>query len=429
MNGNLNIVGRKWNNHPQGLANFFPRNTRFGWNVSCSTAATRCLFYREPDLFVSHISNGKVDVINLLTGEIRFMDHHRFSVRYIDSVYNRFIGKMEIGLASWDGTVSLSDYYSLKFRVKLHDSGMGRCPHFSVNPGDASVIAFSYDTDKNIGFRQNVIRVFSIKDGSLFQKIPVPHPHLYSLRCGTTLLNDDSICCVSDNGYLQIFDPSFNLKSEYSFEDSLHNIIRFSDSLILGGSSGNIYLFNFLTRSKIGVQKAHVDHVMCFCHRDDHSFFSSGFDGVVKTWRCESDQMVQLSESNLSDFNHQHFNEIWSMTRIDNKLLVGGLQNEIFVFEILPGSNDLKFIGFLIISDNNQFAFLTADNHRYYSSDPASLIRIKKEETPGSASLDDINSEYTLISNNDLQVLRDVFFPEKYKLIQPGKENRYMLGA
>jgi WD40 repeat protein len=398
------------------ISGSYNRNLKFDLN-KIQNPGIRFLYYYEPELIVSHVKTGTVNIINLLTGEIRSFQNHAVTCRHIEVFINPQSQKKEIAIASWDGSVSISNYESLKLRAKLTDKGMGRTPHFSIDPGRNTLVAFCYDSDINMDQPYNVLRVFSLESGALLRKITVPHPHLGIRRCGTTVVGNNAVYCVSNNGYFQVFDSDFRVKSEIFINDILHSLIRLNDDLFLVGSSfGNIFLYSMHSQKLLTVVRAHFDDVMNFYADQNDLFYSLSFDGTVKKWGVKSNQIIQMAEINISEINNKGINELWTITKVGNKLLVGGEERPIYILEN-DESDKLKYRGTLAVTMDRQFALLTPEG-KYYASDP-SLINVVKKENE--TRLSEVESKYLAVKHNDVRVLSGVFFPEKEN------ENKYGL--
>jgi WD40 repeat protein len=160
---------------------------------------TRNLYYHGPDntLLITHSRSSRVHLINLNTGVMRFHDFHSKTARKI------LVHQNEIITASWDATISVVDYATLRQRLKLTHNGMGRSPYVAVSGSGEHFVTFSYDSDIRPEYLTNSVKIWSAKTGELEKEINNTGEHQTTIRSGACLVHGKYLYVISDSGDLK----------------------------------------------------------------------------------------------------------------------------------------------------------------------------------------------------------------------------------
>jgi WD40 repeat protein len=358
---------------------------------------TRFVYYckSEHSLLVSHTLSNRVHLIDLSSGKLKFFDHHGTSVRCILTCKNKII------TGSWDGTLCITDFDTLKVHRILTEKSMGRCPHIEISPDARFVYSYSYDSDKNPGCTSNTIRVWSIESGDLENVIHLPGDHLGIRKCGSCIRVNNQIYSVSNSGYFQVFDCySGKLLSECFLYDELESLcsIPSHDSIIIGGTSGRIYKYSTsehkITQSVQG-HRHDVTQLMASGERPE-VFFSVSFDGTVKAWSVPDLKLV----ASINVFR----NSLWSLSLVNDFIVTGGNEGEIWIYD-MKDLNDIILKGKIIVF-HQSFAYIPVDSNSFYADNPSTMQVIRKDNNEP---LSDHYGEYLLNSYNNFKVFHDLF--------------------
>jgi WD40 repeat protein len=375
---------------------------------------TRYVHYykSEHSLLVSHTISNRVHVIDLLTGKLRWFDHHGTSVRSI------LVCNHDIITASWDGSLCVTDFDTLELRLILTEKSMGRCPHVEISPDFKFAYSYSYDSDKNPE-SSNGIRAWSLENGMLETFIQLPGGHLGKRRCGSCVILNNKIYSVSNSGYFQVFDCySGKMLSEHFLYDELESLcpIPSHDIIILGGTSGSIYKYNITDEKITQSIKGHmhdVTQLMTYGERPD-VLLSVSFDGTLKIWEIPDIKLI----ASVNVFR----NSLWTLSKVNNLILTGGDAGEIWIYDI----KDLKNIllkGRMVVFDQS-IAYIPVDSGSFYSDNLSTIRVLKKENYDAPESQ---FAEYLLNSCNTLKVFQDLFNTAEINPDSFMDNNKFML--
>ncbi len=361
---------------------------------------TRSICYdkSEHSLLISHVYSNRVHVLNLLTGKLRWFDHHGTTVRSI-KVFNN-----EIITASWDGKVCVTNFDSLKPRLILTEKEMGRCPYFTISPEKDFVYTYSYDSDKNPDQFSNTVRKWSLVDGKLKKLIQLPGRHLSFLRSGSCEVCGNRLYVVSDTGHFHVFDSdSANLKTERFFNEELRALCLLTayNMVALAGCNGNIYLCDLSGEKYLKKIKGHQYEISdLFIHPDKPEILMSiSFDGTLKIWK--------LPELELLESIYVNGINLWTVDVVNDLLIVGGEDRDIWIYDIKDLS-EIKTKGRLIISDEN-YAFMPTETNDFYASD-LSMMQVKNKEK--NMLFDGQTAEYLLNAACNFNLFKNLFISE-----------------
>jgi len=372
---------------------------RFDFKSGIKNNGVRCLCYcrQMHSVLVSHIQNSRVHIIDLLTGQIRWFDHHSSTVRKI-LVNDR---RKEIVTASWDGSICITDFNSLNLRLRLTEKSMGRSPHVELAAGQDLVYSYSYDSDKDPELTSNVIRIWSLADGSLKQRIRLRGEHIGMHRSGSCLAEGNSLFAVSNSGYFHILDNlSGALEEEYCCSnDELHALcsVPKHNIVLFGGTSGNIYQYKKSSGRilKFSCHNSNIMHIEISGNNSER-MISIGSEGSIKIWKFP--RLKLISATNV------YQNYLWTLSLINNLILTSGDEGDIWIYDISdPGKPVLK--GRMVVFDQS-YAFLQNDSKSFYSSDLGNMQVIKRDDNSMETSR---FAEYLLSSMNSPGIFHDLF--------------------
>jgi len=366
-----------------------------------NSIGTRSIFYykSEHSLLVSHVLSNRVHILNLVTGKLRWFDHHGATVRKV------LVCNHEIITASWDGTVCVASFDSLNLRLTLTEKRMGRCPSVVISPNSEYAYSYSYDSDKSPLQTANTVRKWSLADGKLKETIQLPGYHLSRQRCGSCEVYDNRLYIVSDSGQLQIYNCTTGiLLKEDFYYDRLQSLrlIPALNMLAVGGSEGNIYLCDLSGERILQKRKVHrhdITHLHVLPDKPE-IMISISFDGNLKILK-----LPDLEILNSTDVNRDR---LWTVTVVNNLLVTGGENGDIWIYDIknLP---DVVLKGRLIIS-NESYAYLSSESNSFYASD-LSMIQVcpNDDTTATDAQL----ADYILNTTCNFSILKDLFCSER----------------
>jgi len=373
---------------------------RFEVKPDFNSAGIRALFYYKAghSLLITHVFSNRVHVLNLATGELRWFDHHGITVRSV------LVCNHEIVTSGWDEKVCVTNFDTLDCRMILTDDMMGRCPYVAISPDLKFAYSYSYDSDKNPERTSNTIRKWSLTDGHLVFYMITPGYYLTKRRCGSCEVYDTLLYVVSDTGFLHIYNSETGiLLGEDFYNDHLQSlcILPAFNMVAFGGEEGTIYLCNSSGKrilQKNNVHSHNVSHLIVHPDKPD-TMISIGFDGKVNIWRLPD--MILLGSTEL---NQSH---LWSVTVINDLLITGGENGDIWIHEIKNLPN-ITLKGKLVVSERS-YAYMPASPNSFYTSD-LSMMQVRKN---GDCSIiENQFSEYLLNTGNSFRIFKELFSAE-----------------
>lgn len=371
---------------------------------SFRNVGTRSICYdkSEHSLLISHFYSNRVHVLNLATGKLRWFDHHGTTVRSI-KVFNH-----EIITASWDGTVCVTNFDSLKPRLILTEKEMGRCPYFTISPENDFVYTYSYDSDKNPDQISNTVRKWSLVDGKLKKNIQLPGRHLSIRRSGSCEVYGNRLYVVSDTGHFHVFDSdSANLKAGRFFNDEFRalRVLNEFNMVALAGGKGNIYLCDLSGEKYLKKIKGHRYEISDLVIHPDKPeiLISISFDGIMKIWKLPALELLGSIDVNGID--------LWTVAVVNDLLIVGGEERDIWIYDI-KNLSEIATKGRLVISDET-YAFIPAETNAFYASD-LSLMQVRNKENK--ILFEGQSAEYLLNTACDFNLFKDLFASENNDL-------------
>lgn len=399
-------------------------------------AGIRYLHYDdiENELLISSTCNGRVYILNLETGILRFYKHHTYTVRKVIRYNEDYI------TASWDNTVRVTNRKTLQARLKLTTNDMGRCPTFTVSADGRWVYSFSYDSDINHG-NTNTVRKWSLKTGKLIMTYRETGNHFAFTRSGGLfILNNKVLVVASDSGYLNFLDVrTGNLINSYFQPGTVfRTILNVQNDIFLVDVGGYIHKFSIGEKRYVSKVMAHHGDITCIkllVKNGKKYLFTTAFDGKI----------VILELPGLYKINELYApGSKWSMAFIHDKLMLAGdVYGRILVFDI-ENIHDIKMRGLIriyqegmyVANPENDFSFGTIRN---FYTDNISTLEVyrgktgdgKKQEPTNSFRIADIRSgdekdpvsdsrisgkeaEYLISACNNFNEFRELFKLEDY---------------
>jgi WD40 repeat protein len=357
----------------------------------------RSLFYYEPErtLLISHAGSNRVHILNLETGKLRWFDHHGTSVRSVRAKNDLIV------TGSWDGSIGLTSFESLRLLNRMTEKSMGRCPDAIFSPENDFAYSFTYDTDKDPLYTSNNVRQWNNSNGTLEKVLYLPGEHLNRRRCGSCEVFGNNLYVVSDTGRITIYDSrSWNLVAEESCPELLTTlcIIPSLNNLAVGSTEGSIFLCDLNTLKIKNKYYAHRDSLnQFFIHpANPEIMISAGFDGIVNIWR--------LPEFELAGSVNTNGERLWSVAVVNNMLVTGGECGDILIYDINK-LNKPKLKGTLVISDKS-YSYISEEKKSFYASDLSS-ISVKRDND--GILITNKFSEYLLTTTSDFNTLRKLF--------------------
>lgn len=378
---------------------------------------TRFLFYdqKESTLLISHVSNGRVHLINLKNGKMRWFDHHLNTVRSVQTTGRN----SEIVTASWDGTCMVTSFDTLEKRLILTENDMGRSPYIAVSQQNDFVYSYSYDSDKNPERKSNTVRKWNLADGRLVQKIILSDAHLAQRRCGSVEAYLGKLYVVSDTGYLEIYDLNTGkLVVKQFFNDLLPTlcIIPSLNMIALSGDNGDIYICSVAGKlvTKIKAHNYYISEIMVHPNKPD-TLLSVSHDGTLKIWKLSKLKNLlwpKLELELIVTIRVKNYESLWTVTVCNDLILCGGDRGEIEIYNIK--NTTAEFAGKLFVFNNNQFAMIPADKKKFFASD-LSLIQVRQkiDGRPVYGQL----ADYLLKTTCDFKIFRDLFSENQEDLL------------
>ena len=377
----------------------------------------RFVYYDKSNhtLLVSYANTNRVHLLNLLTGELTYFDHHTSTVRNLQVLNNS-----EIISASWDRTVCVSSMNDNSFlRLRLTEKGTtGRVPHVAVSTDNKFAFTYSYDSDVCYSRTSNTIRMWNLSDGQLIRTFQLPGTHIATRRCGSCEVFDNRLYSVSDTGHLHIYDVnSGELLFEKFFNELMEAIciIPSINMIAIAGDNGNIFLCD-LSGSVIAKQirghNSSISQLFTFPGKPD-ILCSVSFDGSTKLWQLPIlNKLFSFPKLKLIGTAQVYGVSLWSSTIINDHLLCAGEECDIQIYD-LKNMAEPKFKGKLVFSKDS-YAFLS-DSNTFYASSDLSLMQVlsKKDRSPLN---DEKYAEYLLRANCNFKVFKDLFSSEEKKM-------------
>lgn len=369
----------------------------FGQKEDLINPGTRSVFYyqAEHSLLVSHVSSNRVHVINFLTGKIRWFDHHGTTVR------NLHVRNHEIISAGWDGRVCVTNFDTLKARLILTEPNMGRCPEAIISPDGRFAYSYTYDSDKNPACTTNIVRKWSLADGELMNVFNLSGTHIGGRRCGACSILNNRLYIVSSTGYLEVFNCSTDQKENgFFFNDEFQSICAspFSNNVLFAGNKGDIYTYDTNAQEFTQFVKAHNHDVTeLLVHPENPEIlFSISFDGTLKIWELPGLKLIGSVDVQR--------NYLWTLTIVNDLLLTGGDEGQIWVYDIKDLSN-VVLKGKIVVLDQS-YLYLPVGSSTFYTSDPDNM-QVSKAGT--GEPLTGQYADYLLNSCNNFRLFQHLF--------------------
>jgi len=358
---------------------------------------TRYVYYHEADntLLVSHSWGSRVHLINLNTGNLRYHDFHSKTVRKI-LVYNN-----EIITASWDGTIRVVDYHTLKERLMLGDPEMGRSPCVSVSPSGEHLVSFSYDSDIKPEYTSNRVRLWQLNNGHLKRIFHNTGEHMSYRRSGYCLIHENNLYVISNSGYLNVYQLGTGmLVSSIFLSLNLRAMcLHPSRNLIfIGNEAGEIHVCRLIPTLSLYTIKAHrydISEFRVHPERED-ILITIAFDGKVKFWKLPSFSC----ECEISC----DYSMLWTQTMKKDIFFTGSDEGEIWIFDVHDLPN-VRLKGKMKVY-NDFFVVYANDSRFFYTNDISKLELLNKDNNEP---VNGKQAEYLLNSFNKEWVLHDVF--------------------
>jgi WD40 repeat protein len=343
---------------------------------------------------------------------MRFHDFHSKTARKI------LVHQNEIITASWDATISVVDYFTLRQRLKLTHKGMGRSPYVAVSGSGEHFVTFSYDSDIKPEFLTNSIKIWSAKTGELEKEINNTGEHQTTIRSGACIVYGKLLYAISDSGYLSVFNfRSSRLVKRIFLKENLRSIcIHASRKLLfVAGMSGNVYVCSLSPIELVDTIKCHstdISTVRIHPGKED-MIITTSYDGTVKFWKlpyfnCEA--VISCATSQL-----------WTQAIRKDILFAGSDEGEIWIYDIGDLKN-CKFKGKLTVY-NDSFVVSPVDSNLFFTNDISNLEILDKET---GKPITGKQAEYLLNASNSESVLQDVFKSEE-ELMEINNPSRKMM--
>lgn len=362
---------------------------------------TRNLCYHKATntLVFSNIHNGRVHLIDLTTGKLRWYDHHLQTVRDI-KIWNR-----NILTASWDGTIRAVDFDSLRERFLFTDPYMGRTPYLTLSHDERYLLGYSYDSDKNPLFHGNKIRRWNLADGRFINNYGPLGTHRSRTRSGACVIHEGLMHTISDSGNLNTFDfKTGQLINQAVVEHDLRSmcLVPALNLILAGDVDGFVHFFDIRTGRFFQTRQFHSNEVtfMLIHPENTNHLFSCGFDGCLKAWELPRARLIGSVETGN--------NFLWAFRFINNLAVVCGDGGDIGVFDIRD-PNSIRPRGFIKLF-REAFLANSVGSSRVYTNDP-SLLKVVCKSTGVEA--DAQTNHSVLMVMNDLRVLHTIFSDDK----------------
>jgi WD40 repeat protein len=398
--------------------NYLMKDYTFRIADNYSTYGIRYLNYFEQKntLLISNVSNGRVHLLNLMTGQLDSFTHHQTTVRKILTFKNDII------TASWDGTVRVTDFDTLSQRLVLTDKSMGRCPYINITPDGKYLYSFTYDSDIIPLGMANTIRKFCLKTGRILFRVAASSFAKSQCRSGSIILWKNKLYECSDSGYFRIFDLRNGrfikeIVTQYDYR-TMTSLFHYN-YLLASDWQGRIHFFNLKTNKFDYAIQAHNSDILSIrVHpKNPNILFTSGNDGMIRVWEMPEFRLLNTIFVNQRD--------LWSFVFINDRVVVGNFAGEIRIYKISNFYN-LSYIGRIILSDHS-FVAQTTGSKLFFTNN---LESIEISPVNNDTALSSREKEYLLNQNNNLMALRELFgFEEVNNGYLKGQHNHLPLLA
>ncbi len=384
-------------------------------NRNCYNSGIRYLYYHKADhaLLVSYLGDRKVHIFNLGTGLLRMHSLHSRTVR------NLMVHNDEIISTSWDGSVKLVNYYSLRERISLSGLKIGRSPHSIVSEDGDYIYTFNYDSDFDPLCEQNNVRKWRVSDGLLEGVISQTGNHIGVTRSGMCIEYQGVLYVISNSGYLTAFRINDLEKIDSLF--IARNLRTFCISpeyglLLINDISGVVFFYDINLGMVVFRMRCHIGDISTIRiipWSGDH-FCTISSDGNTKIWNLPHRSCVSLCKR--SEYS------LWSMDFIDRLLLTGGEGGQIDVFDLSNLSHP-EFVASISIY-NNSVAVFPATGKMYFANNNEHIeVFDKSTDLPVKGKI----AEYQRYSLNSLKVLDDVFGNKQRSIFLSGQPHNLRL--
>jgi WD40 repeat protein len=375
----------------------FTKEYQFKLNKNFLGLGIRYLHYFEKDntLLISNISNGIVHLINLSNGSFRSFLNHTATVRKI-RIFNN-----EIITSSWDSTVRVTNYLSMKQRLKLTDRTMGRCPFFNISPDGKYLFSFTYDSDVVPLGVANTVRKWSFESGNLLRVVSASTDYKNERRSGSIIMYADKLYVCCDNGYFRIFKmqsgrliKQINTEADFRSMTSLFHY----HYLLASDWDGYVHFFN-LKYNRIDFKiKCHNTDILCIrVHpKRPDIIITSSMDGVIKFWKMPGFELIKSIEIDHSD--------LWSMVFINDRLAIGNADGEICIYDIRDIDN-IQFKGRLVLAERS-YVVQAIGTKMFFTNDLSKMEVYRDKEAD---KIEGKESLHLLSQSNNIMVLRELF--------------------
>lgn len=362
---------------------------------------TRNLCYHKATntLLFCNIHNGRVHLIDLTTGKLRWYDHHLQTVRDIK------VSDRNILTASWDGTIRAVDFDSLRERFLFTDPYMGRSPYLTLSHDERYLLGYSYDSDKNPLLQGNKIRRWNLSDGRFINDYGPLGTHRSLTRSGACVIHEGLVYTISDSGNLNTFDfKTGQLINQTVVEHDLRSMCLVPEfHLILAGdTNGYVHFYDTCTRRFFQALQFHSNEVtfMLVHPEKTNHLFSCGFDGCLKVWQLPQGRPIASVDTGNSF--------PWAFRFVGKLAVVCGDGGDIGVFDIQE-VNHIRPRGHIKLF-REAFLASPVGSSRVYTNNP-SLLKVVFKSTGEEANADTTDS--VMMVMNDLRVLHTIFRDDK----------------
>jgi len=373
----------------------------------------RYLHYYERDhtLLASNITNARVHLLNISTGNFRSFLNHSATVRKI-RVFNG-----EIYTSSWDGSVRATNYHTLQEKMRLTERSMGRCPFFNISPDGRYLYSFTYDSDVIPLGVANSVRKWDLRTGKLQMIVAASTEQKSYRKSGSIIFYENRLYVSCNSGFFRIFDlNSGRLIKEMSTSADFRSMTAmFHHQYLLASDwDGYIHFLNLKTNRFDHMVKCHNTDILCMrLHpRNPDIIFTSSSDGVIKVWKMPGFILLNTILVDSSD--------LWSMVFINDHLLTGNIDGEIRVYDINDLSN-IRYKGRIVLSDRSFVAQATG-SRMFYTNDISAMEVYKEPDAVVSGK----ESEYLLDQGNNLMALRELLGVEDTLNGLPSGKHHFM---
>jgi WD40 repeat protein len=346
-------------------------------------------------LLISNISNGKIHILNVASGDFGSICHHKASVRKIQTYGNLVI------TSGWDGTVRVTDLIDHSQKLVLTDQWMGRCPYVNVSEDGRFAYAFSYDSDVRPD-AANRMRKFCLYTGKLIYVADASTAIYNDRRSGTILLWNNKVYVSSDNGFFRIFDQKtgrliHEIITGYDYR-TMTSLVPHDEKLLVSDWDGRIHLFDLKKQRFESYFQAHQTDILSIRLHPAHPdiLYTAGNEGIIRIWELPGFKLLNTTWARHRD--------LWSMVFINGRLVVGNIDGEIRVYKTGNG-HELTYSGRVVLSGDSYVA-QTVGSKLFFTNDIGCMEALPVH---GENPLSNKESVHILQQSNHLAVLRDLF--------------------